>query len=521
MIKRLIDKLLNKPAKPNLGKRLEVPPEKHHIDVELVDGRACDVIDGLHEAGYKAYIVGGAVRDLLLGLNPKDFDIATDATPEQVKSLFRRSFIIGKRFRIVHVVYGRGRAHEVIEVSTFRASFDAATAQLVHGNERTAKAELANKNLAMDESGRVLRDNVWGTQEEDAARRDFTINAMYYDPIDQIVVDYHNGFKDAQKRVLRMIGDAAVRYREDPVRILRVVRFSAKLAQLGFEIDEKTRAPIKECLPLLKGIPASRMFDEMTKLLQTGHAQASIQALRKQGLLGIFPMLDGLIQDEKKYPLAWLALADTDERIAQGKSVVPSFMLASLLWPEVKKQWETLLEQGEHQIPALHQAISEVFDRRVGDVSGRGKLGADMREIWLMQPRFEKRTGTAPFSLINQARFRAAFDFMRLRAEAGEYSSEIAHWWEVFSTGDEAIRVELIQQAQAEKKSRKAAAPRKSGASGRRSSNGSHGSNTSASHTPKESTAADKSPAKRRRRRKPANKGDDFAQAASFEKNSQ
>lgn len=452
MIKRFIKKLLgHDDADPDLGKRIEIPFEKHHIDVKQIDKSAIEVVHTLRDAGFEAYIVGGAVRDLLLGLRPKDFDIATNATPEEVKPLFRRSFIIGRRFRLVHVVFGRGRGSDVIEVSTFRAYFDASAAQTVHGNEKSLKKLLADKSLAVDDSGRVLRDNVWGSQQEDAARRDFTINALYYDPVKQIVVDYHDGFKDAKKRILRMIGDAQLRYREDPVRILRVVRFSAKLCPLGFTIDAQTSEPIKKSLPLLKNIPPSRMFDEMVKLLQTGHAQESIQALRRQEMLGVFPMLDGLIKDEKKHPLAWLALEDTDDRVAQGKSVVPSFMLATLLWPDVQKFWVKLVASGEHQVPALQQAIDKVFNQHVGDVSGRGKLGADMREIWLMQPRFEKRTGKTPFGFINQPRFRAAFDFMRLRAEVGDFDSGIAHWWEVFSTGDEPIRQELIQQARAEK----------------------------------------------------------------------
>lgn len=452
MIKRFIKKLLKDPSKPDLGKRVEIPQSKHRIDVEQIDGRALDVVETLRDAGYDAYIVGGAVRDLLLGLRPKDFDIATNATPEEVKPLFRRSFIIGRRFRIVHVVYGRGRGNDVIEVSTFRAYFDPAAAQTVNGNEKSLKNFLADKSLAVDGSGRVLRDNVWGEQQDDAARRDFTINAMYYDPLKDVVVDYHNGFKDAQKRILRMIGDATVRYREDPVRILRVVRFSGKLASLGFKIDEATSHPIAQSIALLKNIPPSRMFDEMVKLLQTGHAQQSIYALREQGLQGVFPMLDGLIKDETKHPLAWLALEDTDERVALGKSVVPSFMLSTLLWPEVQKHWHKLMKEGLHQLPALQEAIEKVFNQHVGDVSGRGKLGADMREIWLMQPRFEKRTGKTPFGFVNQPRFRAAFDFMRLRAEVNDFDPSIAHWWEVFSSGDEAIRLELIQQARAEKK---------------------------------------------------------------------
>src|SRR5687768_3176823 len=221
MIQKFIDKLFGKaPAgkggKPSFGKRKEVGPEEHAIDPSLVDERALNVVHTLKEAGFEAYIVGGAVRDLLLGLRPKDFDVATNATPEQVKGLFRRAFIIGRRFRIVHVVYGRGREHEVIEVSTFRAHLDNAAAEAVAGNEKTSRSELAGMKHAVDASGRVLRDNVWGPQEEDATRRDFTINAMYYDPETQTVVDYHGGIKDAKKRTIRMIGDPLTRYREDP-----------------------------------------------------------------------------------------------------------------------------------------------------------------------------------------------------------------------------------------------------------------------------------------------------------------
>ena len=278
----------------------------------------------LKEAGHEAYIVGGAVRDLLLGLRPKDFDVATNATPEQVKSLFRRAFIIGRRFRIVHVVYGRGREHEVIEVSTFRATLESADAEQVSGNEKTSRAELAGKSHVVDAEGRVLRDNVWGPQIEDAARRDFTVNAMYYDPLSEVVVDYHHGLKDARKRVLRMIGDPAARYREDPVRIIRAVRFAAKL---GFEIEPKTRAPIGEMAALLENQPPSRLFDEMIKLLQTGHSLRSMDELRKQGLIGkrqgVFPILDVVLAEprrEERDRFVQLALADTDRRVGEGQA---------------------------------------------------------------------------------------------------------------------------------------------------------------------------------------------------------
>ena len=463
MIKTFIDKLLGKSAgsagsaKTRFGKRHEVPASVHGIDPSLVDERAKNVVTTLQDAGYEAYVVGGAVRDLLLGLRPKDFDVATNATPEQVKSLFRRAFIIGRRFRIVHVVYGRGREHEVIEVSTFRAYMDNAAAEQVKGNERTSKGELAGMTHAVDASGRVLRDNVWGPQEEDAARRDFSVNAMYYDPASQVVVDYHGGIRDARKLVLRMIGDPVTRYREDPVRIIRAIRFSAKLAALGFEIEPKTAAPLIESARLLADVPQSRLFDEMLKLLQTGHAIATIAQLRKLGLArGIYPLLD-VIVERADQPFVKAALQDTDRRVAEGKPVAPSFLLACVLWADVRDGWAQRLEgrhgqRGMPAFPALQEAIDEVFDTRIGDVSGRGKLGGDMREIWMMQPRFDKRVGSTPYSLVEQARFRAAFDFMRLRADVGEVGEAIAEWWQELSTADDLRRQDLLDQVREEQK---------------------------------------------------------------------
>ena len=467
MIKTIIDKLLGKePAprsrKPRFGKREEVPASVHGIDPQLVDPRAVDVVRVLKDAGYEAYIVGGAVRDLLLGLRPKDFDVATNATPEQVKNLFRRAFIIGKRFRIVHVVYGRGREHEVIEVSTFRAFLDNSQAEQVSGNERTSKLALAHMKHAVDASGRVLRDNVWGPQDQDATRRDFTVNAMYYDPESQIVVDFHKGIQDAQKRVLRMIGDAATRYREDPVRIIRAVRFAAKLSPLGFKLEAKTAKPLVESEHLLQEVPQSRLFDEMLKLLQTGHALASIEQLKKLGLAkGIYPLLD-VVVERADHPFVQAVLADTDRRVGEGKPVAPSFMLACVLWQDVKAGWERRLKKGFHAFPALSEAIDEVFDQRIGDVSGRGKLAADMREIWVMQPRFDKRTGSSPFGMVQQARFRAGFDFLRLRADVGEIEESLAQWWQDFQVGDDARREDLVAQVREEQRQKqKAAQPRK------------------------------------------------------------
>ncbi|HRH16821.1 MAG TPA: polynucleotide adenylyltransferase PcnB [Aquabacterium sp.] len=475
MIKSLINKILAKapskragatktakPAKASVptGKRVDVPQSEHGIDINLVDERALKVVHTLQDAGYEAYIVGGAVRDLILGHRPKDFDVATNATPEQIKGLFRRAFIIGRRFRIVHVVYGRGREHEVIEVSTFRAYLDADAAEQVTGNEKTSRKDLADKSHVIDASGRVLRDNVWGPQDQDAARRDFTVNGMYYDPSSGIVVDYHGGIKDAKKRVLRMIGDPETRYREDPVRIIRVVRFAAKL---DFEIERKTRAPLQHMAELLSNVPQSRLFDEMLKLLQTGHAGASLAQLRKLGLdRGLFPILDAVFDPSRKANPARdkfieLALADTDRRVAEGKSVAPSFLLACLMWHDVLDQWHANLADGEPNFPALQQATESVFDARIGDISGRGKLAADMREIWTMQPRFERRIGNAPLTLVEQPRFRAGFDFLRLRGQVGEIDPALATWWESFSLADPTERRELLEDAREEEAAKRQA----------------------------------------------------------------
>ncbi len=461
MIKKFINKLLGKSEdgsavvkakKTNYGKREDIGVATHGIDNSLVDDRARDVVHVLKNAGFEAYIVGGAVRDLLVGLRPKDFDVATDATPEQVKHLFRRAFIIGRRFRIVHVVYGRGREHEVIEVTTFRANLDNAAAEQVKGNEKTSKSELAGMKHAVDSSGRVLRDNVWGSMQEDAVRRDFTINAMYYDPETQIVVDFHNGFKDSQKRIMRMIGDPVARYREDPVRIIRAVRFSAKLSGLGFKLDAKTASPLVASQKLLADVPQSRLFDEMLKLLQTGHAISSIATLKQLGMAkGIYPLLDVLVERSDQ-TLVRIALEDTDRRVGEGKPVVASFLLACVLWADVRDGWAARLRQRQHSFPALQEAIDDVFNARIGDVSGRGKLAADMREIWMMQPRFEKRVGSTPFGMVDQPRFRASFDFMRLRAVSGEVDESLAEWWQEFSIATDEQREDMLAEIREEQR---------------------------------------------------------------------
>jgi len=458
MIRKFIDRLLGKapatddglPAGVSLGQRVEYGVDQHKIDPRLIIEPAVNVCKKLKDAGFEAYIVGGAVRDLLVGLEPKDFDVATNATPEQVKALFRRAFIIGRRFRLVHVIYGRGREHEKIEVSTFRAYLDnAADSSAVKGNEKTSRSELDGKSHAVDASGRVLRDNVWGPQNEDAARRDITVNAMYYDPETQIVVDYHGGMNDSKAKLLRMIGDPETRYREDPVRIIRVLRFAAKM---GYKIEARTEAPIRKMKTLLANVPSSRMFEELLKLLQTGHSLQSIAMLKKYGLdRGVFAILDshfeGIATNPAREAFVNRALADTDRRVNEGKPVAPSFLMACVFWHDVSARWQALRDQGEPLMPALQAAVDATFDARIGDISGRGKLAADMREIWQMQPRFDKRTGSSPAAMLAQPRFRAAFDFMRLRADAGEIDMELVEWWESYSMGDEDKRRELMEAA--------------------------------------------------------------------------
>lgn len=516
MIKKLIDKLLGKPdaagakkASP-LGKRVEIPAEVHGIDPDLLDERAVKVVKTLTDAGFEAYIVGGAVRDLLLSVRPKDFDVATNATPEQVKGLFRRAFIIGRRFRIVHVVYGRGREHEVIEVSTFRAL--PSESEAVSGNEKTSKGELDGKSHAVDASGRVLRDNVWGPQIEDAARRDYTVNAMYYDPQRRLVVDYHSGLADAKAKVLRMIGDPETRYREDPVRIVRAVRFAAKL---GFQLEKKTLAPVQACIPLLANVPASRLFDEMIKLLQTGHALSSLEQLKKLGLVGqggkgAFAVLDAMLTDTGElYPgvrgdFVRKAFEDTDRRVQEGRGVSPSFMLACMLWHEVLDRWNKIRAGGEAPVPALAQAIDAVFDARIGDISGRGKLAGDMREIWMMQTRFERRSGSGVFSLIEQPRYRAGFDFLRLRADVGEIDAALADWWEDFALGSDDDRQALLADARAaqQKHPRVVRTPRPTAADAMPADDDAESTDEAAAGT------AAPARKRRRRRRKPSGGGE-------------
>jgi poly(A) polymerase len=410
---------------------LVIPHQTHHINRSLLSNAAQKTIDGLQKAGFDAYIVGGAVRDLLLNRIPKDFDIATDATPEEVNRIFRRSRIIGRRFRLVHVLFG----DETIEVSTFRGSH--------------LEAEGDSK---VTDSGRIIRDNVFGSIVDDAVRRDFTANALYYDPTSQEVLDFHNGYADIKAGVLRIIGKPETRYAEDPVRMLRVVRLSAKL---GLKIDTATMAPIAKMADLLQDVPPSRLFDEMLKLFLSGHAVESVSALRKQHLHhGLLPMLDVVLEQPMGERFVMSALQNTDDRILAGKSANPSFLFATLLWHEVLAAWE-VHKADNAPIPALHIAMSEVIATQAEKLAIHNRYTATMKEIWGLQPRFEQRAGNRPFGLLIHPRYRAAYDFLLLRCDSGELPMELAEWWTAFAEAEGEDRTAMLQADTAPKKRKK------------------------------------------------------------------
>ncbi len=425
MIKKFIRRILGVPDKAGTATEPVVfGPSEHGIRLDDVSPNAIRVTQTLQRAGYKAFIVGGAVRDLVLGHKPKDFDVATNATPEEVKRLFRRAFIIGRRFQIVHVMFGQ----ELIEVTTFRGA----------SSEESPK----------DAHGRVLRDNTFGEQHEDAERRDFTINAMYYDPERQQVLDYHGGMKDIRSKSLRIIGVPEARYREDPVRMLRVVRFAAKL---GFSIAQPTREPIKVMAALINNVPAARVFDEMLKLLMSGHAMACLQQLRKEGLHhGLLPLLDVVLEQPLGERFVTLALANTDERVRDGKPVSPGFLFASLLWHQVLEKWNAYKAAGELPIPALHLAADDVLDGQTEQLAIQRRIATDMRDIWAMQPRFERRIGKSPHKLLEHPRMRAGYDFLLLRCASGEISEEIGDWWTDFIDADGPGREVLLSRKPAD-----------------------------------------------------------------------
>jgi poly(A) polymerase len=428
MIRKLLRRVFLR-GEPANRQAETIPASRHGIRREQVSPGARRTCEALQKAGFKAYVVGGAVRDLIAGIPPKDYDVATNATPDEVRGLFRRSRIIGRRFQIVHVMQGP----ETLEVSTFRAAHD----------EDTLK----------DEHGRVLRDNVWGSIEEDAARRDFTMNALYYDPTSEVVLDFHRGVEDIQRKTLRMIGDPRARYREDPVRMLRAVRLAAKL---DLRLDPKVQAPIRDMADLIENVPLARLFDEMLKLLFSGHAVECVKRLRDDGLHhGLLPLLDVILEQPLGEKFVMLSLAKTDARIRADKSVSPGFLFATLLWHEVLADWEKRKQAGELPVPAMFAAMDTVLDQQGEKLAITKRIAADIKDIWLLQPRFEKRAGRAPHRLIEQPRFRAAYDFLMLRAESGEVAQEFADWWTEFQDASQERREEMLVPDTGAKKRRR------------------------------------------------------------------
>lgn len=430
MIRKLISRVFGgKKAVANHHEPAVIPVSSHGITRDRLSSGSRRTCEALQGHGYKAFVVGGAVRDLLIGAEPKDFDVATNATPEEVRACFRRSRIIGRRFQIVHVMMGQ----ETIEVTTFRGTLDA--------------------NTKKDEHGRVLHDNVFGSQAEDAARRDFTANALYYDPATEAVLDYHHGVGDLKQKTLRMIGDPRTRYREDPVRLLRAVRLAAKL---GLVIDPAARQPIRDMASLLENVPPARLFDEMLKLLTSGHSVKCLTQLRDEGLHhGLLPLLDVILEQPMGEKFVMRSLANTDERVRRGKGVSPSFLFATLLWHEVLAHWEKQKAEGALKIPALYQAMDTVLDVQAEKLAITRRIVGDIKEIWALQPRFEQRAGKRPYALLEQPRFRAGYDFLVLRAEAGEIDRELADWWTRFQNVDGEQRAQMLLPEQAGDKKRR------------------------------------------------------------------
>jgi poly(A) polymerase len=431
MIRRFIKKVFGKKSDtPSSAARI-LPLAKHGIQRTRLDDCALDVCETLAHAGFKGYVVGGAVRDLLLNLRPKDFDVATDATPDQIRRLFRRSRIIGRRFQIVHVMCGR----ETIEVTTFRANGQK------EADDEDGHAEGSSRPT--DAHGRLLSDNIFGNHADDAVRRDFTVNALYYDPAREEIHDYFGGVADCQKRVLRIIGDPDTRYREDPVRMLRAARFAAKLE---FTIDPASRKPVAALAPLLANIPRARIFDEALKLLLSGHALRGVHQLRAEGLHhGMLPLLDTILDDPVGGSFITAALTSTDERIRADRPASPAFLFATLLWPQVAQRWKKLEAGGEKPLPALLIAMDDVLDAQRSQLAIPRRYDGMMKEVWGVQPRFEQRGGQRPYRLLEHPRFRAAYDFLLLRAESGEVSQELADWWTQFQDADEATRHSLLK----------------------------------------------------------------------------
>lgn len=423
MLNRLF-KRLKKNSKSNA-----IYDASHHpIRNEDLSSAVLRVTRGLQDEGFAAYLVGGGVRDLLLDGHPKDFDVATDATPEDVVKVFKRARIIGRRFKIVHVRFGK----EIIEVTTFRG----------HHKEGKKKGE-----AKQSDKGILLRDNVYGDIESDALRRDFTINALYYDPSTREIHDFTDGVEDIDNRTIKMIGDPDDRYKEDPVRMLRALRFAAKL---DFDIDPATDKPIREHADYLSHIPAARLFEEVLKLFMSGYAADILPLLKDYGLMQyLLPSTDACLEKgpEHSKKLVLLAARNTDRRIKNNQRVTPAFIYAAVLWPAVQAEMESLVnEQGMAPQEALQQASQGIVSQQLSFTTIPKRFLIPMREIWTLQLRLPRRQGRRAYQLMEHPRFRAAYDFFLLREESGEELQGVGEWWTQFQNADHEGKETLVNQ---------------------------------------------------------------------------
>ncbi len=402
-----------------------VPRDQHSISRDMISDNALKVLYRLHKAGYEAYLVGGGVRDLLLGKSPKDFDIATNATPEQIKALFRNCRLIGRRFRLAHIMFGR----DIIEVATFRG----------HHDEDQSSKQISSQSR----EGMLLRDNVYGNIDEDAQRRDFTINAMYYNIADFSIQDFAGGIEDLKQGMVRLIGDPEVRYREDPVRMLRAIRFASKL---DFDISFDTADPINTMAPLLQSIPAARLYEESLKLLQSGHGLDTYDLLREFKLFEqLFPLIAEHFTEEEESNTELMieqVLESTDARIAEDKRINPAFMFAAMLWYPLDAYAKRLMDKkGLSYYDAILTGSNHILDEQVRSTAIPRRHTATIREIWLLQLRLPRRQGKRAFRLLELNKFRAGFDFLEMRGaiEGGE-TQELAQWWQTFQNAGREMR---------------------------------------------------------------------------------
>lgn len=401
--------------------------EEHSISRKKISDNALKVLYRLHNAGYEAYLVGGGVRDILLGEQPKDFDIATNATPEQIKTLFRNCRLIGRRFRLAHIMFGR----DIIEVATFRG----------HHQEEEKNVSQQSKD------GMLLRDNVYGSVDEDAERRDFSINAMYYNIGDYSIHDYAGGIEDLEDRLIRLIGEPEVRYREDPVRMLRAARFAAKL---DFDIEEDTAAPIEDLAPLLRDIPSARLYEESLKLLQAGCGLETYHLMREYNLFQqLFPIIAPHLTkdyDSKTEQMLDLVLDATDQRIEEGKRVNPAFMFAAMLWyPMMEHAVQLMATQNLSDYDAVMEASNIILDEQVKATAIPRRHTATVREIWQLQLRLPRRTGKRAYRLTELNKFRAGYDFLEMRGEIeGGEVAELAKWWQTFQSAGRNMRQAMV-----------------------------------------------------------------------------